>query len=244
MNSITFVVDKLTPPSAPLQPHHHPASSSPAVDDRPNSGYFSIYSSDCNDSDNANAPELMLRCRDKPLEPSSVFDDRVRLPEHILPRENFAIRWLWRIFSVLIRLLWTLLYPFSQTHFFPRRFFYVRLPPRHLRSSSLPSSVVVPPTSSSIAIPESISMRPLSSTLSTSEASSSATDSDTETDISTLAPTDTSEALSISCVLRHSPHLRGPSEKEELLALARRRTADSLKSPNSPRCLPSVLKLD
>src|SRR5436190_18897871 len=102
MNSITFVVDKLTPPSAPM--HHHPPnqpqSSSSASSTLPDSGYFSIYSSDHDDSGLERPINNLLRQRqtEKSLEPN-LFDPQFHLADRNIPSRNSITRRLMGIFS-------------------------------------------------------------------------------------------------------------------------------------------------
>ena len=243
MNSITFVVDKLTPPPTPL--HHGPnppQSSSSTSSTRPDSGYFSIYS-DQDDADMVGRGEPLLRRRqvDTSLDMTKVFDENLHLPDRHLQSKNIAMRTVVTIFNAIAGILWTLLYPFARSYNSLKRLLS-RTSTHHSHSNN-PSQkhTLRPPTFPDLATSEGAPFRPLSSASSASEASSSGTDSDAETDISTLAPTDISEASSMSSLpsLRRSPRLHSVSEKEELLALTRRRTADSLKSPTSPRT-PSI----
>jgi hypothetical protein len=267
MNSITFVVDKLTPPSTPLHPphplsppNHNPtASSSPAsTSTRPDSGYFSIYASDDHDDDSdkliVSRTDPVLRRRQASRPPATEMYSEKQLDSAVrsanLRSTNVALRGIKYVFTAITGVLWALLYPFSKVYnalqgfFNPRRIQTIQQQQHqgtHSSSSTLDGSIpfMYPPDMTSA---DRLPFRPSSSA---SEVSSSGTDSDAETDVSTLASTDISEASSMSSIppssssLRRSPRLQSVAEKEELAALTRRRTADSLKSPTSPRT-PSI----
>jgi hypothetical protein len=237
MNSITYVVDKLTPPSTPL---HHPTSSSATSPTRPDSGYFSIYS-EHDDADLVPGTEPLLRRRQvgNPHE-TPVFSEKRPHSDRNIQSPNVLMRGVKSVFMAITSVLWVMLYPFARVHGSLKRLLSGgHIPNNHpIRKETLASiSSAFPDVTSSDNLP----LRPPSSASSASEASSSGTESDAETDISTLAATDISEASTMSSLpsLRRSPRLHSVSEKEELLALTRRRTADSLKSPTSPRT-PSI----
>src|SRR5271170_4080731 len=118
MKSITFCVDKLTPPSTPLHSHNNPTSSSPTSSGRPDSGYFSIYWSDQDDTDIMSRGEPVLRRRhvDKPLDPSNVYDGKLQLPDPNAYLRNIVVRGLLSMFSALSGILWALLYPFAKVY--------------------------------------------------------------------------------------------------------------------------------
>jgi hypothetical protein len=249
MNSITFVVDKLTPPSTPLHPpaHNPTQSSSPASSTRPDSGYFSIYSADHEDKDIVTRAEPVLRRRQVGnVSGHEMYSEKLDLCTSDLGSTNVAIRGVKYVFTAITGVLLALLYPFSKVYTALRGFFNprrIKTTPHqqdsHSSASTLDNSIpfTYPPD---ITPSDSLPFRPSSSA---SEVSSSGTDSDAETDVSTLASTDISEASSMSSIppssLRRSPRLQSVAEKEELAALTRRRTADSLKSPTSPRT-PSI----
>ena len=237
MNSITYVVDKLAPPSTPL---HHPTSSSATSSNRPDSGYFSIYSEQ-DDADLVPGTESLLRRRQvgNPHE-TSVFNEKLPHSDRKIQSPNVLMRGLKSVFMAITSVLWVMLYPFTRVYGSLKRL----LSRGHIQNSHNIRKETLASISSAfpdVTSPDNLPLRPLSSASSASEASSSGTESDAETDISTLAATDISEASSLSSLpsLRRSPRLHSVSEKEELLALTRRRTADSLKSPTSPRT-PSI----
>src|SRR5271155_5805886 len=237
MNSITYVVDKLTPPSTPL---HHPTSSSATSPTRPDSGYFSIYSEQ-DDADLVPGTEPLLRRRQvgNPHE-SPVFSEKQPHLDRNIQSPNVLMRGLKSVFMAITSVLWVMLYPFARVYGSLKRL----LSRGHIQNSQPIRKETLASISSAfpdVTSSDNLPLRPPSSASSASEASSSGTESDAETDISTLAATDISEASTMSSLpsLRRSPRLHSVSEKEELLALTRRRTADSLKSPTSPRT-PSI----
>jgi NLI interacting factor-like phosphatase len=245
MNSITFVVDKLTPPSTPLHNGpNHPQSSPSTSSARPDSGYFSIYS-DQEDAEVIGRGDSLLRRRqvDSSLGATDIFDEKLRPPGLNVPSGNIAMRTLITVFNAITDILWALLYPFARTYRSLKRLLSrtSQQQQRHSHSNPTQKDILPPLAFPDIASSEAAPFRPSSSASFANEASSSGTDSDAETDVSTLAATDISEASSLSSLpsLRRSPRLHSVSEKEELLALTRRRTADSLKSPTSPRT-PSI----
>lgn len=244
MNSITFVVDKLTPPSTQLRHPHASNTSSPTSSSRPDSGYFSIYSSDNDETDLMTRADPLLRRRkvESDAGPTEVFREKFPVPDRNARSSNIVLRGLKSLLTTLTGILWALIYPFARGYSSLKRL--ISRYPRHITSThhSDPNLLhSMPPAFPAISATEGVPFRPPSSASSASEASSSGTDSDAETDISTLAPTDISEVSSMSSApsLRRSPRLHSVSEKEELMALSRRRTADSLKSPTSPRT-PSI----
>jgi NLI interacting factor-like phosphatase len=242
MNSITFVVDKLTPPSTPLHHSRNPTTSTTGSPVRPDSGYFSIYSGENDDKDVASQLEPILRRRlvGDNAGATNAFNEKLSSPMGNEESSNLTMRRIDMVMNAIVNVLWALLYPFAWMYSSLRRLVLKRSPPQHshLNPTSLQS---IPYAFPDVPSPDNIPYRPSSSASSASEASSSGTESDAETDISTLAPTDISEASSMSSApsLRRSPRLQSVAEKEELLALTRRRTADSLKSPTSPRT-PSI----
>jgi hypothetical protein len=237
MNSITYVVDKLTPPSTPL---HHPTTSSATSPNRPDSGYFSIYSEQ-DDLDLVPGTEPLLRRRQVGNPPETpVFGEKRPYVDRNIQSPNILTRGMKSVFMAISSVLWMLLYPFSRVYGSLKRL----LSRGHLQRTRPIRPETLASISSAfpdVTSPDNLPIRPPSSASSASEASSSGTESDAETDISTLAATDISEASSLSSLPspRRSPRLHSVSEKEELLALTRRRTADSLKSPTSPRT-PSI----
>ena len=178
---------------------------------------------------------------DSSLGATNVFDEKLRPPVRNVPSGNIAMRTVIMIYNAITGVLWALLYPFSRAHSSLKRLLSRTSQQRHSHSIPTQKHILAPPAFPDIPSSEAVPFRPSSSASSASEASSSGTDSDAETDVSTLAATDISEASSLSSLpsLRRSPRLHSVSEKEELLALTRRRTADSLKSPTSPRT-PSI----
>ena len=119
MNSITFVVDKLTPPSTPLHhPPSQPQSSSSESSTRPDSGYFSIYSSDHDDSGVGSQVDTLLRRRqvENPLDATNIFDGKLHLPDHNIRSRNAATRGLMAIFNAIVGILWGVLFPFARVY--------------------------------------------------------------------------------------------------------------------------------
>src|SRR5271156_2315559 len=115
MNSITFVVDKLTPPSTPLHAQHPSSSGSASSSTRPDSGYFSIYTSDGEDKSLLNESDSVLRRRQMggSHDTNDLFD-KLDIPSQDIPTQNMAMRGLHYVMAGLTGLLWALLYPFSK----------------------------------------------------------------------------------------------------------------------------------
>lgn len=118
MNSITFVVDKLTPPSSPLHHPHTSSSSTPAPPARPDSGYFSIYSSDRDDPELTSQATSLLRHRQvgNPLDAKDDYRENIHPPVPDIPSKSTITIGLKRIFAALANAFWTLLYPFAQIY--------------------------------------------------------------------------------------------------------------------------------